>query len=493
MAKKKQAKTVPLSEQLRQAILNSGPDSLCDQSRNWRHRAGSVEVRERTSERSELGRGGQGGCLSGAHYHCVEKVKKMKRDLGRVTMASIFKRGGKTAKGPWYASWQGHDGKRRTRCTRTTDKATAHRLANKYEGDAALRRDGVIDARLDNINVQSKRTIESHLVDFESKLRASNLTEQYIRERLKYICDLADYCGWEVAADINADEVNRYVLGLQENDLSARSIQARLSAGKGFSSWLAKHQKLPHDPLASVKKPSPHTDRRHERRILLPEEWPWLESATVASPARYGMTGAERVILYRTAIETGLRAKELRSLTRADLHLDATRPYLVCKPPATKNRKLAKQYIQPELATALRPLVATKTPRAAVFNPPHPSNLARMIRDDVYAARLSWLEEAKDNPEERLRREQSDFLLSENEQGCSSGFPLPEAHMRCLAGDDRCPPKGGAGGDETFNYHADDGYLWPLIPRAGGRCSFPAIRVCQESRARDPGSHGHRR
>ena len=45
-------------------------------------------------------------------------------------MASVFKRGGRDNRnGCWYAAWNDFNGKRRTRCTKTTDKATAMRLA----------------------------------------------------------------------------------------------------------------------------------------------------------------------------------------------------------------------------------------------------------------------------------------------------------------------------------------------------------------------------
>ena len=80
-------------------------------------------------------------------------------------MATVFKRGGKKAKGYWYASWTNHNGKRATKCTFTTDKATAERIARKHEADAALRRDGVIDPTLDAVSKESQRSIESHLTD----------------------------------------------------------------------------------------------------------------------------------------------------------------------------------------------------------------------------------------------------------------------------------------------------------------------------------------
>ena len=95
-------------------------------------------------------------------------------------MATVFKRGGKKAKGYWYVQWYDHNGKRRTKCTQTTDKATAERIARKHEADAALRRDGVIDPTLDAISKESQRSIEAHLADYESKLRAANRTDKHI-------------------------------------------------------------------------------------------------------------------------------------------------------------------------------------------------------------------------------------------------------------------------------------------------------------------------
>jgi len=72
-------------------------------------------------------------------------------------VASVFKRGGKRAKGYYYASWFDHNGKRKTLCTRTTDKATAERIARKHESDAAARRQGVVDRRIEYFATEAKR------------------------------------------------------------------------------------------------------------------------------------------------------------------------------------------------------------------------------------------------------------------------------------------------------------------------------------------------
>ena len=332
-------------------------------------------------------------------------------------MASVFKRGSKKPKRPWYASWYDHHGKRQTQSTRTTDKATAERIASKMEADAALRRGGGIDPMLDGISKESARSIESHLVDFESKLRGPNRTEKHIKYTVKFIRWITEYAGFVTAGDISADGVNRYVGKLRDNDRASRTIQAHLNAIKAFTKWLTEHHKLPRDPLASVKTPNPKADRRRERRMLLPDEWQRLVMTTATGPVRFEMTREERLLLYRTAIQTGLRSNELRSLTRGRLYLDADTPYITCKAGTTKNRKDARQYIQPELAVDLKAHYTFKAPTAPIFNLPHETNLARMLREDLAEARNQWITEAKDKPQEYSQRQQSDFLADVNHEG----------------------------------------------------------------------------
>ena len=90
---------------------------------------------------------------------------------------------------------------------------------------------------------------------------------------------------------------------------------------------------------------------------------------------------------------------------------------MTCKAGATKNRKAACQYIQPELAARLKDHITTKAPKAPVFSLPHESNLARMLRDDLAEARKQWLAEVTDDPQEYAQRQQSDFLTDTNHEG----------------------------------------------------------------------------
>ncbi len=333
-------------------------------------------------------------------------------------MASVFKRGGKGNRGGyWYVSWYDHGGKRRSKCAKTTDKATAERIGAKLETEAAKRREGLIDPQLEGFARETKRPLAELIVEYKAKLVANGRTERYIAEAVEYIERFAAAEVIDTAASFTAERMAHYAADLSDKGKSARTIQAAIGAAKSFTRWLVACEKLPRDPLASVSKPSPEANRRRERRMLLPDEWPHLLTATADGPERNGMDGAERTLLYQLAIATGLRSNELRSLTRTSVVLDATRPYVRVKPADTKNGKPAQQFIDRELADALRAHLTAKTPAAALFNMPDRTKPATMLRADLTAARDAWLAEAKRDPEELTRRQQSDFLAAQNDAG----------------------------------------------------------------------------
>ena len=156
--------------------------------------------------------------------------------------------------------------------------------------------------------------------------------------------------------------------------------------------------------------------------MLLPDEWPWLRDATRDGPDRKNQTGYERFLLYATAIQTGLRAKELRQLTRGRMFLDVEPPYIACKAGTTKNGKTAKQYLESHLAGELRDYLSTRANGTRVFPMPHETSTARVLRADLAEARAAWLKEAEEDADELERREASDFLLPTNDEGESFDF-----------------------------------------------------------------------
>ena len=307
-------------------------------------------------------------------------------------------------------------GKRQETNSGTPDFSMAKRIAAEIEKEVVMRRRGHIDATQERLAKESQRVIDEQIADFEATMNAARRDPKHIKATMGYIRQLTLVAGWQVVGDIDATPVNAYVSDLLAAGKSARLAQATLTALKSFTRWLVKHGKLATDPLAAVQKPNPAKDRRHERRMLLHEEWEWLRTTTAGSADRFRMTGQERMLLYAVAIQTGLRSSECRSLTRGRLFLEGAQPYVTCKARSTKNAKDCRQYIQPELANELVKHIATKAPAAPVFSMPNESNVSRMFRADLLAARQAWVQASR-GPGERLQREQSDFLTQVNHEG----------------------------------------------------------------------------
>jgi len=334
-------------------------------------------------------------------------------------MARLYKRSDKPGS-PWFADYYavlpGGRKKRRIISTKTPDKATAKQILAKLQSDAAVRHFGIVDPLVDRVAQESARSIEQHLKNYQDKMTAAGRTQVHIDRTSKYITQYARSVGCASVADISAETVNRWAAECKNQKMAARTIAARLTAIKGFSKWLTEGEKLLRDPLVSIKKPNAQADRRRERRMLLPTEWPWLMRATEEGEDFWGVPAAERRLLYRLDIQTGLRPKEIRSLGRGAFHLDMNPPFVKVVSGETKNRKVAYQYLDMALASDLAEHLKHKLPGAAAFSLPSEFAMADMIRGDIAVARRLWLQSTSD-PEQRAQREQELFLTPKNEAG----------------------------------------------------------------------------
>ncbi len=317
----------------------------------------------------------------------------------------------------WSALYFDENGKRRQVGTGVADKDGAKQYVAELVRKTKLRKVGLHDKRQESLSAEAQKPLQEHLDGFRSKMESDGRDARHVADTIRYIEKIAKAAGFTTAADITADAIQTHTAGLAKSR-SARTVGANITAIKAFTRWLTDSNKLPQDPLRAVKKPSVQADRRRERRMLLPEEWPWLRSVTLAeNEERNGMTAAERVLAYATAIQTGLRLNELRSLTRRRAFLDFGQPFITCPARSTKDKTDARQYIKRDLAAQLRDHIATKAPAAPLFAVPPREDAAGMIRADLAAARAAWIDAGKADPDEHLRREQSDFLLPVNHEG----------------------------------------------------------------------------
>ena len=252
---------------------------------------------------------------------------KRQRSKGAGT---LFK---KSECGPWRASWYDHNGKRRERSTRTTDRAAAERILAKLVADTALRRDGVIDVAADRYAAAARRPIGEHLDAFKRGLETRGNTADYVAERDTKARRVIELAGIERLSEMTPTTVQAAIDKLRhertgENDPgpSLRTLNKYMEAVKAFSRWLRRERLTREHQLETLSRFNEDEDPRHERRDLGDDELARLIKMTTTRDIEGGMTGRDRAALYLLAASTGYRRNELKSLTLGSFDLDADPP-----------------------------------------------------------------------------------------------------------------------------------------------------------------------
>jgi integrase len=99
------------------------------------------------------------------------------------------------------------------------------------------------------------------------------------------------------------------------------------------------------------------------------------------------MTGRERAMFYRLAVETGLRRDELHSLKKSSFDFDNYT--ITVEAGYTKNKKKAVFPLRKTTAVELQEFLAGKMPDAKAFKVPEKT--ADMIKEDLAASRFLML------------------------------------------------------------------------------------------------------
>jgi integrase len=119
------------------------------------------------------------------------------------------------------------------------------------------------------------------------------------------------------------------------------------------------------------------------------------------APKRKGMSGPCRALAYMTAMASGLRANELRSLTWESFNLETGTIRVQAKD--AKNRKRTIQTIPSWLAEKLS---AWKDSGGMLWQGFPQGYPGRLLKADLLAARSQWIDQASDQ-QERKDRERS--------------------------------------------------------------------------------------
>jgi len=207
--------------------------------------------------------------------------------------------------------------------------------------------------------------------------------------------------------------------------IGAYAFNGFVTALGGFARWMQREGRATDNPMLGLRKLNPRTDKRHPRRPFTVEEVRWLLAVTRKGPVRRKMTGVERAMLYRLAVETGYRSSELASLTRASFVLDGERPSVSVQAGYSKHRRDDVLPLRADTAAELRDFLAGKLSTAKAFNMPRDDDVAKkLLRPDLDEARAAWITDAGTAQEraERVERAAMGFLCYVDAQGRYADF-----------------------------------------------------------------------
>jgi len=318
---------------------------------------------------------------------------------------------------PFYSvAYFDHNGKRRRVSSRTPDKDAAQQLANHLETQAMKRRTGQIDVKQERYAIETAKPLAKHLADYRAFLTAKGNTDKHVRMTCNHIKTIGDACQAKYIGDLDGARVMQVIGNLRDGGTGLRTCNSYLQSVKSFTRWLWREKRTPDDALVSLSGFNDETDRRHVRRELTPDEMAYLLAFTEGyTTPNHNLPGPDRAMVYRVALGTGFRARELRSLTPASFDLDADPPAVIATAAYVKRRRKDVQPIRRDLAELVRPWLADRPRGERVFGK-LPEGTARMMRSDLAGARRDWVAAAQTDVD-RKAREQSDFLQYEDADG----------------------------------------------------------------------------
>ncbi len=143
------------------------------------------------------------------------------------------------------------------------------------------------------------------------------------------------------------------------------------------------------NPLKNIKPLSEHKDKEFPCRALTEDEVNRLITMTINAEKRCGLTGYERSLVYRLALNTGLRFKEIYTLKRRDFIFGEIN-YVSVSSSNTKNQKPDECPFNPELAKDLKQYFDSQLamPQTKAFSGMHKDSGSEQLLPDLELAKI---------------------------------------------------------------------------------------------------------
>ena len=304
------------------------------------------------------------------------------------------------------------DGKRKS-VPLCSDYARSKQMLSKLEADKASEQHGIGDP----YRVPNSRSLGDHLDDWGRALTAEACSAAHVKQTVGRARKVFDACEFTSIRDINALAVQEYIAELMASGRSIQTGNFYAKACQQFSTWLVRNDRAASSKLVNLTLGNVALDRRHDRRELSPEELTLILAFTETAPTRRGLSGADRAMLYRVGLGTGLRAMELASLTARSFRLEGKTPTVTIEATHAKNGEEVALPLSSDLTTRLRVFLSGRPKDEPLWPGKWAIDFAagKMFRRDLADTRAAWIAGSQGDSE-------GDFLAYEDSRGCYADF-----------------------------------------------------------------------
>lgn len=318
----------------------------------------------------------------------------------------------------YTAKYRDGDGIIREVATGCRDADAAKAKLAELMRTAELIKSGVLNRSDTEIADHQSIPLAEHVAEYIGELRTRGVNADRIKTSETYLTADSAGCGFSYLRDLSAEKLRRWLRS--DSAMSAATYNWHVGIWIAFGWWLTgrriegKRQsqtgerRLTSNPFEGFGKKDERADRRRVARALTVDEMRRLleharrrpvddarrvtrgpnKGALTAKVSAERLTklekiGHERALIYKTAILTGLRLNELRTLRVGDLSFGDV-PFLVLRSANEKNRKGSSVPLRSDLASELKEWIAGNPIESPVFNVP--AGLLRILNRDLEAA-----------------------------------------------------------------------------------------------------------
>ena len=279
-------------------------------------------------------------------------------------MASVLKK----RNGKWPVQYTDALGKRRQKLVIGT-KPDAKAVGVDLDRRAQAIRLGTADPRADALALHAARPIGEHVAAFERDHRTRDNTPKHGRSVIARLGRTLRLAKVKRLADITESSTRSAADALRQEKKSLQTCRHHIRALTQFTHWAKRDGRTATNPLADFRLAgfNPDRDRRHPRRELTEAETTLLMSHLEHAPDVRRVPAADRRMFYLLALSTGLRGKELRSLTPESFHLDQPDPMVHLTADAAKNERDADLPVPLNLAPVVLDWLSNRPAGTPVF------------------------------------------------------------------------------------------------------------------------------